>query len=108
MKKLLFFLLAGSLLTACKHSKPSTTAAAAGLGTTNNLDVIEKRVNENAFEFEYLSFRAGGRFDGLGIQQNISLSFRMKRHETVWISAQAVLGIEVARALITRDSVYIL
>lgn len=93
-------------ISACKtHKLPSGNSGNIG---SNDLITIEKAVNENAFEFEYLSFRGAGRFEGLGMQQNISLSFRMQRHEKVWISAQALLGIEVGRALITRDSVFLL
>lgn len=105
--KLLSFLLIASLfLSACALRKKKSERAAGTLST--DLVAIEKAVNENAFDFEYLSFRGAGRFEGLGMQQNLTLNFRMKRHEIVWISVQAILGIEVARALVTKDSVYII
>ena len=94
------------IIPSCALRKKKSDIASGTLST--DLKAIEKAVGENAFEFEYLSFRGAGRFEGLGMQQNLTLNFRMKRHEIVWISVQAMLGIEVARALITKDSVYII
>jgi len=101
-----FILLSSLLVSACGLRKSAGERKTGSMGT--DIKVIEKAVMENAFEFEYLSFRGAGRFEGMGIQQNLTLNFRMQRHEKVWISVQAMLGIEVARALITKDSIYII
>ncbi len=107
MKKLLAGLLILVLIPSCKSRKAATRNPEMTELSTD-IRKLGEQVNTAAFEFEYLSIKAGGRFEGLGMQQNISLNIRMKRHEKVWISAQALLGIEVARALVTRDSVYII
>ncbi|MBI1223301.1 MAG: DUF4292 domain-containing protein [Bacteroidetes bacterium] len=93
-------------LPGCFLKKATVKESSTTLST--NVRELEKIVLANAFEFEYLSMRGNGHFEGGGISQNLSLNMRMKRHELVWISAQAMLGIEVARALITKDSVYII
>lgn len=106
IKVLSLILIAAVLLPACALRKKKKMEQALETLSTD-LVALEKSVNENAFDFEYLSFRGAGRFEGLGMQQNLTLHFRMKRDELVWISVQAILGIEVARALITKDSVFI-
>ncbi len=106
LKLLSFLLIAGLFLPACALRKKQNTLAAGVMST--DIKSIEKAVKENAFDFEYLSFKGAGRFDGMGMQQNLTLHFRMKRDEVVWISVQAILGIEVARALVTKDSVFII
>lgn len=107
MQKLSLFLFIGLFFSTCSLKKTTRENANRAI-PGNDLKSIEKAVTENAFEFEYLSFRAGGQFTGMGMDQSISLSVRMKRHEIVWISAQAMLGIEFARLLVTRDSVYLI
>lgn len=106
MKNLSLVFLCLFLLGACSLRK--STKALGGTAPSSDIKILEKQVLENAFDFEYLAFKAAGKFEGMGMQQNLTLSFRMKRHETVWISAQAMLGIEVARVLATKDSVYII
>ncbi len=60
----------------------------------------------NRFEFDFLSIRAKGVFEGMGTRQNITLNLRMERNKRLWISMQALLGIEVARILVTEDSLF--
>lgn len=105
-KKLSLVILSLLVLGSCVLRK-STKEGSETLLTTD-LVKLEKEITANAFTFEYLSFKGSGKFDGMGMQQNLTLGFRMKRDEIVWISAQAMLGIEVARVLVTTDSVYII
>lgn len=106
-KTLLILVFIGAGFSACTMKK-ALRGPSEGAELSSNLKELEKAVMANTFEFEYLSLRGSGTFDGMGMQQNLSLVMRMKRHEIVWISAQAMLGIEVGRALITKDSVYLI
>ncbi|MHB1279590.1 MAG: DUF4292 domain-containing protein [Bacteroidia bacterium] len=106
MKKLSLVALSVLMLGSCFLRKSTKESGETPLST--DLVTLEKQITENAFSFEYLSFKGSGKFDGMGIQQNLTLNFKMKRHEIVWISAQAMLGIEVARMLVTKDSAYII
>lgn len=105
MKKITLVALSVLVLGSCILRKSTKEGDTTQLST--DLVTLEKQITENAFSFEYLSFKGAGIFDGMGIQQNLTLHFRMKRDEIVWITAQAMLGIEVARMLVTKDSVYI-
>ncbi|MDX5319703.1 MAG: DUF4292 domain-containing protein [Bacteroidota bacterium] len=107
MRHLALFFVALLLLPACSVKK-ATKKPEENLPLSQNAQVLGKMVADKAFEFEYLSFRGQGKFVGMWIDQNLSLVVRMKRHEVVWISAQAMLGIEVARALVTKDSVFVI
>lgn len=106
MKKLLFYSMLLLSFTACKLRKPPVVAPKEELRT--DIQAIQKAVTESMVEFEYMSFKGTGPFEGFDMKQNITLNVRMKRHEVVWISLQAMLGIEVGRALITTDSVFLI
>ncbi len=106
MNKLVLVALSVLVLGSCNLRKSAKKVGETPLST--DLVTLEKQITENAFSFEYLSFKGAGKFEGMGIQQNLTLSFKMKRDEIVWISAQAMLGIEVARMLVTKDSAYII
>ncbi|HCS21571.1 MAG TPA: hypothetical protein DIW47_13600 [Bacteroidetes bacterium] len=106
MNKLSLVALSVLVLGSCNLRKSAKTTGETPLST--DLVTLEKQITDNAFSFEYLSFKGAGRFDGMGIQQNLTLHFKMKRSEIVWISAQAMLNIEVARLLVTKDSAYII
>jgi hypothetical protein len=69
---------------------------------------LEETMKENAFEFEFFSAKSKTSFRGMGISQDFTLHIRMQRDKKIWLSAQALLGIEVARVLITEDSVFLL
>lgn len=106
MQKLFVSVILMFLLSSCFLRKSTTEVITTTL--SSDLVTLEKQILDNAFAFDYLSFKGSGKFEGMGMQQSLTLNFRMKRDELVWISAQAMLGIEVARMLVTRDSVFIL
>ena len=74
----------------------STSVAHIGTMEINNLDFIS------------FSGRAKAQVEFDRQQQDVTLNFRINRDKAIWISVTALLGIEVARVLITPDSVKIL
>lgn len=107
MKKFSFLaLICVILFTSCKTKKSATGGKVNAL-TTERLSVVSNAMEQNKYEFDYLSLRAKGDFEGMGMKQNLSLSIRMERHKIVWVSVQALFGIEVARMLVTEDSLFI-
>lgn len=54
-----------------------------------------------------LSLKGKVSLDMNGNENNLSVNIRMKKDEKIWVSITAIAGIEVARALITPDSVLV-
>lgn len=108
MKKLstaLSVLLILVAFSSCKSRKESETGEVRSL-KTSEIKQVGAAMQANRFEFDFLSVRAKGVFEGMGTRQNVTLHLRMERNKRLWISMQALLGIEVARVLVTEDSLY--
>lgn len=66
-----------------------------------NLNLLKsKDVN-----FNTLSIKAKADLDFAGSKNDVSMNIRMERDKRIWVSITAIFGIEVARALITPDSI---
>ncbi len=59
-------------------------------------------------EFEYLSAKAKFSFDDGKKSVSANANFRIKKDSLIWMSFSPGLGIEVARALITTENIFIL
>lgn len=57
--------------------------------------------------FNTLSMKGKVSLDMDGNVNNVKVNIRIKRDEKIWVSITAIAGIEVARALITPDSVLV-
>jgi len=74
-------------------------------------DVIQvfDSVLANQFEFSYLAAKATVDYtDKTGETQSFDVNMRMRRDSAIWISLTPLLGIEVARVIIDRDSLMIM
>ncbi|GEM_PF-84802 len=70
----------------------------------NQLAVIKShQVNFNTF-----AGRATTKLDIDGNSNDVTLNIRISRDKKIWVSITALLGIEVARALITPDSIIVI
>lgn len=58
--------------------------------------------------FNTFSGRASTKLDVNGSSNDVTMNVRIARDKKIWVSITAVLGIEVARALITPDSIKII
>ena len=58
--------------------------------------------------FNTFSARAKAKLDIGGNDNDVTLNIRIKKGEKIWVSVTAVIGIEVARALITPDSILVI
>lgn len=66
-------------------------------------------INNKQFKFNTLALKAKANLDMGGEANDVNMNIRIKNNETIWVSITAVGGIvEVARALITPDSIKIL
>lgn len=95
------------LLTACGTKRQATTQSTtvqlptATLSTAQRLDAIVGAVGD------WSTLQVGGSMNLTGGKSlSSSMQMRMVRDEAIYVSLRPMLGIEVARLLITADSIY--
>src|SRR5215203_877181 len=114
-----FFLIALALvlLASCRSTKKIQTAISkkdttviaidgSKNDTVNFIRNILKKVESN--RVQYTTFNAKVNIDykgGDGKKYDVNANLRMYKDSAIWISANAILGIEALRVFITRDSV---
>ena len=67
------------------------------------VDITSKQAN-----FSTLSIRAKANFEIDNEQHNANMSIRIEKDKAIWISVTAVAGLEIARVLISPDSLKII
>ncbi len=71
--------------------------------------IIERpSIKVNEIEFEYFQSKAKIDFDDGTNQFSSPMTIRIRKDSVIWISVNPALGIEVVRALITPDSVFVI
>lgn len=99
----------GLFLTGCKSKKltrPSGSVVAKEIKKANRANIQTFELNN--LDFYTFSGKAKTRVD-LGEQSHdVTLNIRLERDKAIWVSVSAMLGVEVARVMITPDSVKIL
>ncbi len=106
-------LIAGTIISvsACKPKKvivvapPTATAAK----TDNTKAEALALLNSKQSKFNTLSLKAKAKLDIAGNSNDVTMNFRMKDKEIIWVSITALGGAyEPARALITPDSIKVM
>ena len=69
------------------------------------VDTIFKRLKKNEFKFESLSANFNAEIEINQKKNSFKGILRIRKDSAIWISVTPVLGIEVARLLVTNDSV---
>ncbi len=67
-----------------------------------------KSINESDMVFSTLAVKSKAVLSINDKSNDVNMNFRIKNNEVIWVSVTALAGLEVARALITPDSVKIL
>ena len=81
---------------------------------TAPVDIVATHASEiKSFELSNLDFysfsgRAKTRIEMRDGAQDVTLNVRMERDKAIWVSVTALLGVEVARVLITPDSIQVI
>lgn len=97
------------LFAACSTTKTvSTTAGAAKELSKKDKRSLVESVSANLVDYETFSTKAKTRLSVDNKSFNSNLNIRIKKGETIWISATAFLGIEAARIKITPDRIQIM
>lgn len=67
-----------------------------------------KNLNIQDVDFNYLTTRSRINYDDGSNSIGATASIRMKKDSIIWISVSPGLGIEAARGLVTRDSIFLM
>ena len=104
-------LMGGLLLTlgACKSRKLVEVPVVAKKDTaaTNKTMYLQSLKDKNS-KFLSLSMRGKAQLDINGQQNNVSVNIRMLKDKKIWMSITAIAGIEIARVLVTPDSLVVI
>lgn len=104
----------------CKSTKavgtggmpPKTVPADPGTGINPSVNTARAEklaaVKSNEINFTTLSGKAKAALNISGNSNDVTMNIRMKNNEAIWVSITAIAGLEVARALITPDSVRVI
>jgi hypothetical protein len=95
----------------CKSKKavvktPSVAEIPAPVLNTKKLENL-KTLKSKDLPFNTLSLRGKVNLEIEGKENGVSVNVRLKKDEKIWISMTAIAGIEVARALVTPDSLIV-
>jgi hypothetical protein len=99
-------------LFSCKAKKPLVIKKVV-VDTTTVKTVDTRALKLNAIRtaqtfFNTFSGKARTKLDIDGNSNDVTLNIRIKRDQKIWVSITAIAGIEVARALITPDSIMLI
>ena len=98
MNKLVFLLLAVLTLASCRKT----------FHKSQPIKVERPSIKVNEIEFEYFQSKAKIDFDDGTNEFSSPMTIRIRKDSVIWISVNPALGIEVVRALITPDSVFVI
>jgi Domain of unknown function (DUF4292) len=105
---LLFFTLCSMQQNGCKGKKNNADAGPMPATTQRKTDDLLKKLDQNMMaKAEWLSGSARIRVDGSGQSIAANVNIIWKRDSAIWLNVKK-LGIEGVRALVTRDSVYLI
>lgn len=100
-------------LVACKSKKlvvvnrPTATADSAAINKENSVRAKLAAIRSKQVSFNTFSGKAKAKLDVNGNSNDVTLNIRIARDQKIWISITAILGVEVARAQITPDSIIV-
>lgn len=98
-------------LYSCKTRKAAQPAAPVGEVKPmkgNSVDSLLDKVQQHSFKAEWMSAKANITTVDSGNETSFNINLRMRKDSVIWISVSPLLGIEVARVMITPDSIHVL
>ncbi len=100
-----------SAVVACKTKKEVARATAGRTVETTAIGTksrMLKAISNKQLYFNTLQLKAKANFSFNNNGNDASMNIRIKNNEAIWVSITVIAGIEVARALITPDSLKVL
>lgn len=92
----------------CKAPKPALnpgTGPATGMLESQSVQDLLDKVDSSRFNPEWMNGKASVTTISEGNETSFTINLRIRRDSVIWVSITPLLGIEVARVLITPDSV---
>ena len=75
----------------------------------NQAQLTQKVIEKNSYlNYNWLHFSGKVNINTQQISQNIKINIKSKKDSLIWVSFRSLLGIEVARVKLTKDSLYII
>lgn len=90
-------------IAGCKASKTIT-----GAPTRITPKELKAKLAEQTFTYETLQAKLSISYEAPDDKKSFKGDLRVKRDSAIWLSIRPLLGLEVARVLITRDTVHII
>lgn len=96
--------------SSCKTPKNVVAPVAADIKPMMNKSVqeLQDKLDSCSFSCELVTAKASVIIVNEGNETSLNINFRSKKDSIIWISISPALGIEVARLMITEDSVKVL
>jgi len=95
------------LCFACRAKKEAAQVASTVPTEVSSKTESIKAITENAFGFKTLAAKAKIDFKLNNSSNGANLNLRIRNDEVIWMSITAIAGIEVARVMVTPDSIKI-
>lgn len=108
---LLLIILAAAVLSGCKVKKVAPPAPEPAAVVPAGEEEIKARLSDIAgSSLTFSTFQGKAKADlSIGNNRNeVTMNIRIRKDEAIWVSVTALAGLEVARALITPDSLKII
>ena len=106
---LFYFFIAGTFLVSCKARKSALPSEADVKPMKDrSVEDLLSRIDSSAFKAEWLNAKASVSTREGDNETRFTIHLRGKKDSVLWISISPLLGIEVARVLITTDSIKVL
>ncbi len=107
MKRIILYsitvVLLGFLMGGCKGKKSMLKKE----GRITKSDDLIKDVSKQEINYQTIEIKSSTKAEMDGKRYSLNITYRNKKDETIWVSVRAMLGIEVARLIANRDSVWV-
>lgn len=96
------------ILFSCKAKKSVLNATSAVKSSEHTDAQYLDSINQHQNNFKTFTTKANTKLSLDGKEFDVTLNIRIKKGEGIWVSITAIAGLEVARALITPDSLQVM
>ena len=104
----LFIICCVLAMVSCKAKKQLAVSKPTGTASVNSSVSKIAAIKKSQADFTTFSGKAKTKLDINGNSNDVTLTIRIQKGQKIWVSVTAIAGIEVARALITPDSLLVI
>ncbi|MBA3900890.1 MAG: DUF4292 domain-containing protein [Bacteroidetes bacterium] len=104
---IIFVLFCAVFLNSCKTREKVVDRGPRVILIDRSPSYLYDKMKENEFKFEWISSKINAEVDEAGKKTTFSITYRAKKDSVIWATISK-MGIEAARAIITKDSVRVM